>query len=574
VKIMRRLRHCFFLAAAALVSAVALLSATAAGWLERVDPLITPSEKKAYLALRPEARSDFEQNFWAGKAISGDEYFRRAEYIDSAFGSGKAGSGANTDQGRVWLSLGRPSRVTRIPSSRIFVPLEIWYYDTVPGVIDTEIRLVFFRKNSVGLFNLYSPQTDTIRALLLPQADTRSMFGPNDSTSESDIRKQLTVGPAEDEVVSAAVNVATGVHDSGNQEILGRVSSPMAMLGKPLKTEVISRLIVNHVKIDSLTTASPFGGSQIDVQVGTTAQKEIGIELTAGGVTVYQSVLRLRFSAPEAINYLHRLDLLPGSYTMLLTVDGKVSSSPLDVLAKPVLSEIHRGDWSESAEGRTTPFEFDARQLVLNPEGKFAVLSLAAPGKVTWMIRHGSEVVWRSASEGRDLASVKLPVKGIPPGSYRLEAVTANDSRTISFNVSSESGVAASAPVVSFNANLAPARRYAFVGHQWLLRGQTEKARNSLQASLRNGVTEDAQIELARADALSGNLDEARERVRAVLVAHPASFDGLSVYAFIEAQFQDYAAAADLYRRALAVQDSPALRVALAKLPVQLTQSQ
>ena len=87
-------------------------------------------------------------------------------------------------------------------------------------------------------------------------------------------------------------------------------------------------------------------------------------------------------------------------------------------------------------------------------------------------------------------------------------------------------------------------------------------------------MIEEAEIELARADALSGNLDLARERVRAVLVTHPASFDALSVYAFIETQFQDYAAAADLYRRALAVQDSPALRVALAKLPVQLTQSQ
>jgi tetratricopeptide (TPR) repeat protein len=140
--------------------------------------------------------------------------------------------------------------------------------------------------------------------------------------------------------------------------------------------------------------------------------------------------------------------------------------------------------------------------------------------------------------------------------------------------VNSESSATAAAAVVSFNANLAPARRYAFVGHQWLLRGQTQNARSSLQASLRNGVTEEAEIELARADALSGNLDVARERVRAVLVAHPASFDALSVYAFIEAQFQDYAAAADLYRRALAVQDSPALRVALAKLPVQLTQSQ
>ena len=485
MKMMRRLRPCLFLAV------VALVSAAQPGWLERVDPLITPSEKKAYLALKPEARGEFEQGFWAGKAISGAEYFRRIEYIDSAFGSGKTGSGANTDQGRVWLSLGRPSRVTRVPSSRIFIPLEIWYY----GYGSRSYRhrkygLVFFpgRIRLRFVQSLLTTDGHDFRALLLPQADTRSMFGPNDSTSESDIRKQLTVGPAEDEVVLAAVNVlATGVHDSGNQELLGRISSPAAMLGKPLKTEVTSRLIVGRLKIDTLTTASTFGGFQIDLQVGTTAQKEIGVEVLTGGVTIYQNLLRLGFSAPEAVTYIHRLDLIPASYTVLLTVDGRASSSPLEVPEKAVLGEIQRGDWSELAEGRRTmPFEFDARQLVFNQEGKYAVVALAAPGKVTWMIRHGSEVVWRAASEGKDLASVELPVKGIPPGSYRLEAVTANDSRTAPFNVNSESSATAAAAVVSFVTRISakPARRYAFVGHQWLLRGQTQNARNSLQASV------------------------------------------------------------------------------------------
>ena len=121
--------------------------------------------------------------------------------------------------------------------------------------------------------------------------------------------------------------------------------------------------------------------------------------------------------------------------------------------------------------------------------------------------------------------------------------------------------------MVSFNANLAPALRYAAVGHQWLLRGQLDKARQSLQASLDKGLTDAAQIELARVDALAGRLDAARDRLRVLLTTEPKSFEGLSVMAYVETKFQDYTVAADFYRRALAVQDSPAIREALASLP-------
>jgi len=123
------------------------------------------------------------------------------------------------------------------------------------------------------------------------------------------------------------------------------------------------------------------------------------------------------------------------------------------------------------------------------------------------------------------------------------------------------------ATVLSFNANLYPALRYASIGHQWLLRGKIEQARVSLQASLDSSPTKEAQVEIARVDALEGHYDEARDRLRQVLAIQPNYFDALSVLAYVEAQLQDYPVAADLYKKALAVQDSPALRLALSKLP-------
>src|ERR1019366_9343570 len=197
--------------AALLAIASPLLSAQSTTWVDLVSPILTSAEKKAYLGRSAEGRAKFEENFWSSKAITGEEYFKRIQFVDSAYGSSKPASGANTDSGRVYLALGPPTKVTRIPSSRIFVPLEIWYYDVTPGILNTELRLIFYQKNSLGLLKLYSPTADTIRALLVPQAATVHQFGPNDSISENDIRNNLNVPPAEDEVISAAVNVAAGI---------------------------------------------------------------------------------------------------------------------------------------------------------------------------------------------------------------------------------------------------------------------------------------------------------------------------------------------------------------------------
>ena len=544
------------------------LAAAAPGWVDIVAPSLTPAERKNYLALKPEARAQFEQEFWAGKSITAQEYYNRVQYIDSTFGSSRPGSGANTDPGRVYLSIGSPTRVRRIPSSRIFVPLEIWYYDSVPGVLNTELRLIFYRKNSMGFPKLYSPALDTLRALLLPQAGVQGIFGPNDDITEAKIRTNLTVGPAEDEVVSAAVNVATGIKYSGNEEILGQITSPMRMLGKPPRTDVKSRFIVSHPRLDILQTNSAYGGSQVDLGLETTVRSELNIQVLEGPATVYQNQLRLKFSKAEAVRYTHRLDLLPGSYRVMFTVDGATHPYPLEVKEHGAMSEIVRADPGGDVIHRQTPFEFESKQLDFNPRGKLAVVAVPQSGKVTWTVRKGMQVIWRSTSDAGQVSTVELPA-GLEPGAYELEATSESESRSMNFSEGKGKNVAAAATVLSFNANLAPALRLAFVAHQWLLRGKLDLAQRSLQSSLNIADTKEAQIEMARLDATAGRYDQARDRLRGMLAAQPNNFDALSVLAYVEAMLQDYPVAAELYRRALAVQDSPAIRLALSKLPQQ-----
>jgi GWxTD domain-containing protein len=550
------------------VVCVAALQAAPPNWLDLVAPIANPAEKKAYLALRLEARDKFQEEFWKNKSIAPDEYYRRLQYIDSTYGSSKPASGANTDPGRVYLSLGSPNRITRIPSSRILVPLEIWYYDSVPGVLNTELRLIFFQKNSVGFLKLYSPTVDTVRALLLPQASTNGMFGPNDSTTEAAIRANLTLPPAEDEAISAAVNVATGVKYSGNDEILARIQSPEIMLRRDLQPLVESRFIVGRPKLDLLFSKSPYGGSQLDFSLEAPARRDITVELLQGVVTVYKNIVNLKFDAPRPVQYLHRLDLLPGAYRLLVSVDGKMSPYPLDVPAQPRMSDIVL---ASDARGSTheTPYQFDGRNLYPSAAGKSALIALPEPGDVTWTVRRGTEIVWRQQTHAEDVAIIPLPFNQLEPGKYDLEAASNGETRRISFVSSKTPADPASPALISFNANLAPASRYALIGHELLLHGKMDDAVRSLTESLKRAPLKEAQVDRARIDALSGRWDQARDRLRPLLAADPNYFDALCIYAYVEAKLQDYEVAAGYYRRALAVQESPAVRLALAALPKQ-----
>lgn len=216
--------------------------------LRPVAPVISPAERTQYLSLSAEARQQFQEHFWDDKTVTLAEFSQSLDFIDTNFGSGRRGSGINTDQRRVYLSLGAPHRITHLPSSRTFVPLEIWYYNSAPSVgASSELRLLFYQKNSVGIPKLYSPHADTLRALLLPQPSTAGMFGPNDRLDITSIQNQLTTRPVENEVVEVATGVSPGIKNEENDAVLFRAMSPQAALSqRTLKPHVTSRLLAHR----------------------------------------------------------------------------------------------------------------------------------------------------------------------------------------------------------------------------------------------------------------------------------------------------------------------------------------
>jgi hypothetical protein len=88
----------------------------------------------------------------------------------------------------------------------------------------------------------------------------------------------------------------------------------------PPETEVTSRLITWHPKIDTFETVSPYSGLRVDLRLETPLRHELNMEVFDGDTAVYRNQLHFRFSEAEPALYTHRFDLLPASYRVIVTV--------------------------------------------------------------------------------------------------------------------------------------------------------------------------------------------------------------------------------------------------------------
>ena len=531
-------------------------------WFARVEPLMSSAEKKSYGALTVAERPAFETQFWNGRLITQDEYLRRATYVDEMYGSGKAGSGANTDRGRVQLSLGPPNRVTRLASSRTFFPMEVWYYSEAPNLdIHYELQLLFFQRNGTGEYKLYSPTLNTIKDLMNPQSSTRGLFGVNDIVTESDIRTRLTLSPAESEVIDAAVAVARGIKGMGNEQILAMVASPARALSRENKARVTARLVTDRPALTTFQSQSADGIPQVDLAIEPVVRNGITLEVQQGNVTLERFETSLHFNGPRQIRYEQRLHLLGGDYRIMVTADGRTYPYSLTV-APAGVSGILTGTLAP-ADRPHTPFEFRGSRLDTSA-ASVAVVHLAKPGAITWRLRRGVDTLWFTKTNGEGTVVQNIGDTHVPPGAYTLEAAVNGEVRTVHVRLGSVD--AAPLPIISYNANLDSAARYRSLGHQWLARGDAGVAKVWLQRAWSAQPDIATKIELCRVDALMGRYDDARAGLDEVLKQAPDAFEALSALAYVEVGLQDYAVAEKLYARALTIQKSPAIENALKRL--------
>lgn len=106
-------------------------------FISKVRYTITAEERRAFLALAPEAREPFIEDFWKRRDPSPAtpeneyriEYYNRIERSNRLF-SGGGSPGWLQDRGRVYITLGPPDNRITYPRGVTFygLPTEIWWY--------------------------------------------------------------------------------------------------------------------------------------------------------------------------------------------------------------------------------------------------------------------------------------------------------------------------------------------------------------------------------------------------------------------------------------------------------------
>ena len=148
--------------------------------------IISPKERKVFYELESDRERElFIEEFWRHRDPTPgtprnefrEEHYRRIEYANKKLGRGTATRGWATDQGRIYIILGEPMQIVKVNTVDIN-PVEIWYYQGNPRLGQPSIfRLLFFKREGVGAYELYNPISDGPR-VLVPASDLRMPGNP------------------------------------------------------------------------------------------------------------------------------------------------------------------------------------------------------------------------------------------------------------------------------------------------------------------------------------------------------------------------------------------------------------
>lgn len=147
-------------------------------WLEKeVVYIISAKERDVFLQLKNDRERDiFIDAFWKQRDPTPgtpanefkDDHDKRIAYADEYFSRDTSRPGWMTDRGRIHIILGPPLDTSRFEGESYVHPTMIWSYAGRPEYgLPSHFDIVFFRRNGVGEYILYSPAQDGPAALLV-----------------------------------------------------------------------------------------------------------------------------------------------------------------------------------------------------------------------------------------------------------------------------------------------------------------------------------------------------------------------------------------------------------------------
>jgi len=143
---------------------------------EEVVYIIHPKEREVFLKLQSDRERDqFMEAFWKQRdptpATQDNEFktehYKRISHANKYYGRTAAKAGWRTDRGRVYIILGEPNTIERYETSSTNYGSEVWFYQgREADGLPPGFNLLFFQKDGIGDFILYSPARNGPQALM------------------------------------------------------------------------------------------------------------------------------------------------------------------------------------------------------------------------------------------------------------------------------------------------------------------------------------------------------------------------------------------------------------------------
>lgn len=394
-------------------------------WLqEEVVYIISPKEKDVFLELETDRERDlFIDAFWKQRdptpgTVENEfkkEHYRRIEYANHYFAREATGAGWRTDMGRIYIILGPPADTEDYDAQKVLYPTQIWTYHGDPELgLPATFNVVFYKRNGIGNYVLYSPMKDG------PQSLIPGYMG--DGTNITAIFERLMA--IEPNVAQVSLSLIPGTQEQLNpnvqsyaSDILVSVSIPASPY-KKIETAYAEKLLrykdiieveytANYIDNDALVKVirDPSGIffvhyaiepkrlsiAQYGEKFATTLDVS-GMVMDTEGKAVYQfnKSLPLEFNADQVDKIKSRLfstqdmfPLIPGSYKFSLLLKNKVSKEFTSVekdITVPSDHSLQMGPLilaykaldSSISPGNVKPFLIDRLQLLSSPRNDFS----------------------------------------------------------------------------------------------------------------------------------------------------------------------------------------------------------
>ncbi len=335
-------------------------------WLEKdVVYIISKEEKDAFLRLaRDEDRDKFMDEFWEirnptpGSPVNEfkEEHYRRIAFANARFGSEWVANGWQSDRGRIYIILGPPGSRQFFTSGGQVYPIELWFYTANEPSLPPFFYVMFYQKEAMSDFRLYSPYIDgpdkLVRASGAENNPRNAWKFLHDFNPEL-AKASLTLIPSEpadinsprsmtsDGMLMKIVNLANdkfhkeriGLQRRLREQVTARLSPDLPALKVatlPLRDALGENFIHYSLQIDepqnyALGSFKDKYFLNLEVQVRVMdAQKKLIYETTRQAVTYYEEK-DLADVRSRPLSFEDRLAVLPGNYELEFLMLNRVN---------------------------------------------------------------------------------------------------------------------------------------------------------------------------------------------------------------------------------------------------------